>query len=488
MIKKVEIKPWCIACKNCQSICPSIFKVEWKSRVINTEYLKNAKNIIKARDMCPVKVIDVTLEPWVKDLDFSIKSEVTNLIYLTPDTIELKIKAENFEYIPGQYVSLKLKDDAWEFSRSYSIAWKDKDWFILNIKLLKDWKAWKILRNIKLKDEIRYFESAWEFVLQNNNLPKTLIATWTWLAPMISILNNLKKDIKKTVIFWLRFEEDIYYKDKLESFENTKSIITVSRPKEWYTWKVWRVNEYLKDSDLTWEFYICWNPEMVESVRKDLEKLWVKKENIHFESFVSSNKKESLVKDIFVNWNIKWLWIIEWILIILGLISPFILINFAWFYYNLSWEIAWWSVFFIMIIRPLADIFPNILIFRKLVWLRKWLWILSWMIIISHFLNNYNNSWLSFIWYLDNYFSIEKWSWDKIIPRLTEVSAFILTITSNTFSQKLLWVNWKRLQKLAYLYFYAGWIYIYNFWKTEALYCMIIAFILYVIAFLKNKN
>ncbi len=62
MIKSVSIVPWCIACKNCESICPNIFKVNGKSMVINHNYKENIQKILKARDMCPVQVIKVEAE------------------------------------------------------------------------------------------------------------------------------------------------------------------------------------------------------------------------------------------------------------------------------------------------------------------------------------------------------------------------------------------------------------------------------------------
>ena len=71
MIKNVSIKKWCIACKNCESICPSIFKVDGKSTVINSNYKENIAKILKARDMCPVQVIDVELEAWAKEINWA---------------------------------------------------------------------------------------------------------------------------------------------------------------------------------------------------------------------------------------------------------------------------------------------------------------------------------------------------------------------------------------------------------------------------------
>lgn len=493
MIEKVSIKPWCIACKNCESICPSTFKVNWKSMVINHNYKENIKKIIQARDMCPVKVIDVKLKEWVWEIDFNISWEIIQKNYLTPDTVELKIKSsQKLDFIPWQYVWLVMKDNLWNFTRSYSIADFKNDIITLNIKILKDWRWWKIIDKINVWEKIKFIEPSWHFILKDTKKEKVFIATWTWLAPMIAMINSLDKNIKKTVIFWVRFENDIYYKNILENFENTKVIITVSKPDQNYKWNIWRVDTYIEWIDKNSEFYICWNPEMVETVKKELKIKWVEKNDIVYESFVAAWKK-SKFKDVFIEWNIWWLNYLNWWFIILWLLSPILLINFWKYYYWISWDIAWWSVVFIMIIRPLADIFPNILLFRKMVVLRKWLWVLSWMIIIWQMINSYHitnlNFWTTLYEYIKSYFNIWKWSWISIIPRITEITALLLVLTSNTFSQKILWISWKRVQKLAYVYFLTSWYYLYSFGKIEALYSIVVVLFLYFTAeIIKRKN
>jgi len=454
--------------------------------VINHNYKENIKKIIQARDMCPVKVIDVKLSDWVWEIDFNISWEIIEKNYLTQDTVELKIKSsQKLDFVPWQYIWLVLKDNLWDFSRSYSIADYKND-------TIKDWRWWKIIDKINIWEKIKFIEPSWHFVLKDTKKDKVFIATWTWLAPMIAMINSLDKKIKKTVIFWVRFENDIYYKNILEKFENTNVIISISKPNDTFKWNIWRVNKYLENTDVNSEFYICWNPEMVESVKKELKHRWVEKTNIIYESFVAAWKK-SKIKDIFIEWNIWWLNYLNWWFIILWLLSPILLINFWKYYYWISWDIAWWAVVFIMIIRPLADIFPKILLFRKLVVLRKWLWILSWMIIVWQMINSYNitnlNFWTTLYEYIKSYFNVWKWSWISIIPRITEITALLLVLTSNTFSQKILWIWWKRVQKLAYVYFLTSWYYLYSFGKMEALYSIIIVLILYFTAeIIKRKK
>lgn len=57
-IKKVWIEPGCIACENCQSVCPEVFVVDDVSHVIeNVNYNLYEDGIKIAAEQCPVEVI-----------------------------------------------------------------------------------------------------------------------------------------------------------------------------------------------------------------------------------------------------------------------------------------------------------------------------------------------------------------------------------------------------------------------------------------------
>lgn len=119
-ISNVTVLPGCISCKNCESVCPSVFKVDPTSRVINREYLLHAKEILKAERLCPVHVIKVDKSDDARAvLD---EATVESVTFLTPDTAEIRFKAKDFRFEPGQYVSLTMKDGDGEFTRSYSIV------------------------------------------------------------------------------------------------------------------------------------------------------------------------------------------------------------------------------------------------------------------------------------------------------------------------------------------------------------------------------
>lgn len=106
--------------------------------VINQNYKEEIQKIIKARDMCPVQVIDVELEEGVQISSQTFRGEVKEKRMLTPDTLELRIFAkESFTVLPGQYITLKMKDRLGTFVRSYSIAGYQKNEFLLTIKILE---------------------------------------------------------------------------------------------------------------------------------------------------------------------------------------------------------------------------------------------------------------------------------------------------------------------------------------------------------------
>lgn len=492
MIKSVSIVPWCIACKNCESICPNIFKVDGKSMVINHNYKENIKKILKARDMCPVQVIKVEAEAGANLDTKPLLWKVLSKVYLTPDTIELVVKTKDFSFTAWQYVSLKMKDTRGTFNRSYSIATGNTHSFTLTIKVLPQWRGWAFINTLKENAKIEFFGPEWSFVLQKNTKPKVFVATGTGLAPMIAMLENTPENIQKTVIFWVRYESDFYYLDILSQFKNTQIITAVSKPSDSYNWKKGRVTDYLSDISKESEVYICGNPDMVESVKNTLEKEWFPSENIYHESFVAAPSAPSVwfFENIFIEWNVPGIKILNWFFILFWFATPFLLKDGPLWYYNHAWDIAWWSVVFVILIRPLADLFPKLLLLRKLLIWRNGLWILSSAIILSYFgfnvYTNYSYYGIAPLDTLGNYFTAKMWSGKNIFPRLSEITALILFITSNNFSQKILGKNWKRLQKLAYVYFISWWIFIYSFGKDEALYSMIIATILYFVAVFKN--
>lgn len=145
------------------------------------------------------------------------------------------------------------------------------------------------------------------------------------------------------------------------------------------------------------------------------------------------------------------------------------------------------AVFFVMAIRPLADIFSKASWLRALVILRKGAGVLSASIIISFVFSKIittGGAYFSTIttpeyWSLSNYL---------LLAHLGDISAVPLLLTSNKFSKRVLGVWWKRIQKLAYVYFYAGALYeIFVFGSAFAFVALVVVTTLVCVAFMINR-
>lgn len=105
-----------------------------------------------------------------------------------------------------------------------------------------------------------------------------------------------------------------------------------------------------------------------------------------------------------------------------------------------------------MAIRPIADFAPGL---RPYVTLRKGMGVLSAsavaVFLIAKLLADAPG-------YLASVATSGYWSWEgyAVLAHLGDLSALPLLATSNRFSRRAMGPWWKRVQKLAYVYFYAG--------------------------------
>lgn len=153
---------------------------------------------------------------------------------------------------------------------------------------------------------------------------------------------------------------------------------------------------------------------------------------------------------------------------------------------HILYQVSFIFVFLVMLIRPLSDIFSNQNWLRSLVLLRKGFGVLSASIIVGFIIGDIiapdSN-------YIVSIFTKEYWSFQnyKLFAHLGDITGFILLITSNNLSMILLKKNWHRIQKLAYVYFYAGGFYAMKvFNDVFAFYAMVIVTIAVLVAFFIN--
>ena len=146
------------------------------------------------------------------------------------------------------------------------------------------------------------------------------------------------------------------------------------------------------------------------------------------------------------------------------------------------------SLFLVMIIRPLADILRGVKWIRPLVILRKGMGVFSAAIIVSFILEKII---VDASGYFSSILTSGYWSLTNLalLAHLADISAMLLLITSNNLSKRILGKNWKRIQRLSYVYFYGSSIYLYFILQdTLVLWYMLIVTTLTLLAWLRNHH
>jgi len=93
--------------------------------------------------------------------------------------------------------------------------------------------------------------------------------------------------------------------------------------------------------------------------------------------------------------------------------------------------------------------------------------------------------------YLSSFSTLSYWSVTNLalFAHLADISAVLLLVTSNQLSKRLLQKNWKRIQRLSYVYFYASATYvIFILHDSKVIWYLIIVTILTLLAFFNNRQ
>lgn len=145
-------------------------------------------------------------------------------------------------------------------------------------------------------------------------------------------------------------------------------------------------------------------------------------------------------------------------------------------------------LFFVMMVRPLADILPAMKWIRPLVVLRKGAGVMSASIIVSFIFAKLITDPAS---YLGSIGTLRYWAMQDyaVLGHLADLSAIILIITSNKLSKKILGTWWKKVQKLAYVYFYGSAFYVFlSYGNLDQLIAIVLVTTVTVIAYLLNRE
>ncbi len=178
-------------------------------------------------------------------------------------------------------------------------------------------------------------------------------------------------------------------------------------------------------------------------------------------------------------------------ILILCTLPTALVFNPDWFTMDkITWlyAISHFTLFLVMIIRPLADLIRNVVWLRPLVILRKGMGVLSAAIIVSFLLETLITNGSSYIASMGTsaYWSLTNLA---LFAHLADISAVLLLITSNNLSKQLLGKNWKRIQRLSYVYFYGSSFYVLFVLEDNSVIAyIVIVTLLTFLAFLRNHN
>ncbi|MDP3916839.1 MAG: FAD-dependent oxidoreductase [Nanoarchaeota archaeon] len=213
------------------------------------------------------------------------KARITKIINETPYTKTFRLKLDkSITYKPGQFITVISKKDGVVIRRAYSIS----NWFkqpteeiTITLNEVPNGKMSCFLFCKNINDTIDIEGPFGLFTLKETQNPVVFIAAGTGITPLMTMMQSLKdKDI--TLIYSVKKQEDILFRDKLELL-NINKIITLTQEK--WNGQTGRISKgmILKNIKLNSDFYICGLPEFVKSVVSHLEELNVPKENVHVE-------------------------------------------------------------------------------------------------------------------------------------------------------------------------------------------------------------
>jgi len=214
---------------------------------------------------------------------------------LTKDMYELKFsKPEGFDYKAGQFVQCLIPGDDKTTPRSYSISSTPTDDYLeFCVKYLPKGLASEFFKKMNTGETVVMRGPLGRFVCRDEAPSHVHVATGAGIAPIMGMIRDEleNKDKKHAVhlLFGLRFEDDLFWIDRLDQFtslyDNFSYQITLSRPADTWEGLRGRVTEHLDEHESTHVFYICGSKEMVQDTKKLLSEKGVSKEQIHFEIF-----------------------------------------------------------------------------------------------------------------------------------------------------------------------------------------------------------
>ena len=218
-----------------------------------------------------------------------IAPEVRHFVFEAPGVKQLHFK-------PGQFVSFNEMLGGKKITRAYSIAsLPSGNHFELCLNLVHDGNFSPYLFAMKPGESVEMTDPLGFFVVRNPSKDAVFVATGTGIAPFRSMapdyLNHpLAKNL--TLIFGVRHESTIYYRDDFEALAqqhaNFRFWPTLSRPEASWNGRAGHVQLHVLEAigdrrDL--DVYICGLKVMVDDVRAILKQMGFDRKQIIFEKY-----------------------------------------------------------------------------------------------------------------------------------------------------------------------------------------------------------
>ena len=203
---------------------------------------------------------------------------------------------EQLPFKPGQFVSLKETLNGKKITRAYSIASEpDGNRFELCLNLVHEGVLTPHLFALNPGDSIEISAPLGFFVVRDPAKDALFIATGTGIAPFRSMAPGYLShpDARQlTLLFGIRHEHTIYYRDDFEALTRKHSNFrfwpTLSRPEAAWSGRTGHVQAHISEAlggrtDL--DVYICGLKAMVDDVRGMLKELGFERKQIIFEKY-----------------------------------------------------------------------------------------------------------------------------------------------------------------------------------------------------------
>ncbi len=214
---------------------------------------------------------------------------VRHFVFETPEVAELHFKA-------GQFVSFNQVLEGKKIIRPYSIASvPNGNRFELCLNLVEEGLFSPFLFSLKPGDSVEMGAPLGFFVIRNPDKEALFIATGTGIAPFRAMAPDYLRHPQAkqlTLVFGVRRENSIYYRDDLDALARQHSNFrfwpTLSRPESSWTGRSGHVQTHLLEAigdrrDL--DVYICGLKAMVDDVRGILKAMGFDRKQIIFEKY-----------------------------------------------------------------------------------------------------------------------------------------------------------------------------------------------------------